>query len=69
MLRTLSQKWIDYLVAQSESGMGYQRVDVSFDDGSCAKDCLVFNSEQIDLPDRCSDKTIVSIHLHKPVHN
>jgi len=65
MKKALAQKWIDYLVAQPESGMGYQRVDVQFDNSSSVRDCVVFNSEQIDLPDDCINKTIVGVCLNK----
>ena len=54
----LPQKWVDYLTRMPESGMGYQRVDVLLDDGTEVKDCLVFNAEEIELPELYAEKRI-----------
>jgi len=59
----LPQKWIDYLVALPESGMGYQRVDVTFDDGSIVKECIVLNSEELDVPSSYNNKTISDMKM------
>ena len=64
MRTTLPDNWVDYLVRQPESGMGYQRVDVTFDDGSSADGCLVFNAEDIEVPDSCEGRRIAEIKLH-----
>lgn len=60
----LPERWINFLISQPESGMGYQRVDVTFDDGSESKDCLVFNSEEIELPADLGHKSIAEIRMH-----
>lgn len=64
----LPQKWIDHLVRLPESGMGYQRVDVDFADGSTERDCVVLNAETIELPESCERKTIKDIRLHQKDH-
>ena len=64
MHKRLQQKWIDILIRMPESGMGYQRVDIIFTDGSIAKDCLVFNAEEVQLPDSCAEKSISDIRIH-----
>ncbi len=61
----LNKKWIDFLVSLPESGMGYQRVVISFVDGSELKDILVFNSEEAELPEDFSSKEISQIQLIK----
>jgi hypothetical protein len=59
----LPQKWVDYLIRMPESGMGYQRVDVLLDDGTELKDCLVFNAEEIDLPEPHAEKRIEELAI------
>jgi len=59
----LPQKWVDYLIRMPESGMGYQRVDVLLDDGTELKDCLVFNAEEIDLPEPHAEKRIEELTI------
>ena len=64
----LAQKWTDYLLHAPESGMGYQRVDVHFEDGSVERDCVVFNAEDIELPDTCKAKAITDIRVRTEDH-
>ena len=64
MKRKLEQRWTRHLAGLPESGMGYQRVDVRFTDGREVIDTLVFNAEDIELPDDCRDVTIEEIRLH-----
>ena len=64
----LSQKLTDHLIRLPESGMGYQRVDVRFADGSTQQDCVVLNAETIELPETCEGKVITDIRLHKTNH-
>ena len=61
----LAKKWREYLMRQPESGMGYHRVDVFFEDGTTAEDCVVFNSEEIELPDKYIGKDILKMKLHR----
>lgn len=59
----LPQKWVDYLTRMPESGMGYQRVDVVLDDGTQLKDCIVFNTEEIEVPDPHAEKRIEELEV------
>ena len=45
--------------------MGYQRVDVRLADGREVIDAVVFNAQEIELPDDCLDEEIKEIRLHK----
>lgn len=42
---TLTNKWINYLVNQPETGMGYQLVEVYLKNGTILKNRKVLNSE------------------------
>lgn len=64
----LPEKWIGYLCRLPESGMGYQRVDVTFADGSVQRQCVVFNAETIELPEACEGRVIADIRLHEKDH-
>ena len=68
MKLNLPKKWSDYLTHLPESGMGYQRVDVIFEDGSIQRDCVVLNAETIELPDTCEGKAITDVRLHERNH-
>jgi hypothetical protein len=59
----LPRKWVDYLVHQPESGMGYQRVDVLLEDGTELQDCTVFNAEEIEIPYSHANKRIEGLKL------
>jgi hypothetical protein len=61
----LPEKWTRFLVRQPESGMGYQRVDVRLANNREIKDALVFNAEDIELPDDCGQSEIEDIRLHR----
>lgn len=43
--------------------MGYQRVDVLLDDGTELKDCLVFNAEEIAIPEPHAEKRIEELAI------
>jgi hypothetical protein len=64
MKRQLDQRWTQQLAKMPESGMGYQRVDVRMSDGREVIDALVFNAQEIELPDDCRDVEIQEIRLH-----
>jgi hypothetical protein len=61
----LDQKWVDYLIRQPESGMGYQKVDVRFRDNRVLTSVLVFNAKDLELPEECVGVDIEEIQLHK----
>jgi hypothetical protein len=65
MRTRLPTECIDFLVHQPESGMGYQRVDVFFADGSVQRDCVAFNAEEVEIPDSCRGKKIKDVRLHR----
>lgn len=60
----LARRWIDMLRKAPESGMGYQRVDVRFVDGRRVDSVMVFNAEQLDLPDVFDGAEIADVALH-----
>ncbi len=47
-----------------EAGMGFQRVDLRFADGRELKDLLVFNAEEIELPDEFARARIDELRPH-----
>lgn len=59
----LPREWVDYLLQQPETGMGYQRVDVLLEDGTELEDCTVFNAEEIEVPDSHANKRIEELEL------
>ncbi len=61
----LPDRWVEYLTHQPESGMGYQRVDVVLEDGTKVEDCVVFNAEQIEIPDQHANKKIEDMRLRR----
>ena len=50
----LDQRWVNFLVTQPESGMSYQKVDIRLKDKRTIKNVLVFNAEEIELPEDCA---------------
>lgn len=60
----LPEKWTRFLVRQPESGMGYQRVDVRLANNRKIKDVVVFNAEEIELPDDCGPCEIEEMRIH-----
>jgi hypothetical protein len=65
MRRRLPSEWSKLLAGLPESGMGYQRVDIRFSDGSVQHDCPVFNAEELEIPDRFATKEIADVKLHR----
>ena len=62
----LPKKWIDYLVNEPESGMGYQIVDIHFKKHSTLKDiivsnCEIFESKHTKLDLNTIDKIVLKI--------
>jgi hypothetical protein len=60
----LAERWIDLLIKAPESGMGYQRVDVQFADGRRAENVMVFNAEDLDVPDTFAGADVQDLKLH-----
>jgi hypothetical protein len=64
MRKKLEEIWTKRLMALPETGMGYQRVDIVLADGTEVKDALVFNAEEIDVPDEFAEIRIKELRLH-----
>ena len=60
----LERRWTERLLDLPESGMGYQRVDVSFVDGRTLSDVVVFNGSELELPDKFGASEISDLTLH-----
>jgi hypothetical protein len=52
------------LASLPESGMGYQRVDVRFADGRELKNAMVFNAEDLDVPNEFARTEVEDISIH-----
>lgn len=60
----LEPRWTKRLLDLPESGMGYQRVDVRFCNGRELKNVVVFNAEEIEVPDEFAKTEIKDVRLH-----
>ena len=60
----LEPHWTKRLLELPESGMGYQRVDIRLVDGRELKDVVVFNAEEIEVPDEFARAQIKDVRLH-----
>lgn len=60
----LERRWTERLLGLPESGMGYQRVDVRLTDGRELKNVVVFNAEEMEVPDEFAQAKIKDIRLH-----
>lgn len=60
----LAPRWTERLLEFPESGMGYQRVDVRFANGRELKNVMVFNAEDLEVPDEFAQVEIKSLRLH-----
>lgn len=60
----LGDRWTKRLLGLTESGMGYQRVDVRLADGRELRDVVVFNAEEIEMPREFAAVTIANLRLH-----
>jgi hypothetical protein len=60
----LDRCWTDRLLELPESGMGYQRVDVRLADGRVLRDVVVFNAEEIEIPDDIGPASIADLRPH-----
>lgn len=60
----LEPRWTKRLLELPESGMGYQRVDIRLVDGRELKDVMVFNAEEIEVPDEFARVQIKDVRLH-----
>ncbi len=61
----LDSQWIKRLLQVPESGMGHQRVDVSFINGRELKNVMVFNAEDLEVPDEFARVKIKELRFHE----
>jgi hypothetical protein len=60
----LEQRWTKRLLELPESGMGYQRVDIRLANGDELSDVVVFNAEELEVPDELAQAEIKDVRLH-----
>ena len=60
----LDRQWKKRLLEWPESGMGYQHVDVRLADGRELRGVVVFNCEEIEVPQEFAGATVADIRLH-----
>jgi hypothetical protein len=60
----LDKRWTERLLTWPESGMGYQRVDVTMADGRALENVVVFNAELLEVPAEFAQATVADIRLH-----
>lgn len=60
----LDKHWTDRLLKWPESGMGYQRVDVTMTDGRELTNAVVLNAELLEVPAEFAEATVADIRLH-----
>jgi hypothetical protein len=65
MTAKLEPRWVSFLVDQPESGMGYQVVDVRLRDDRLVEKVMVFNCEEIQLPEEFVKVGIKELRLHR----
>jgi hypothetical protein len=61
----LEKHWTDRLLTWPESGMGYQRVDVTMADGRELKNVIVLNAELLEVPAEFAEARVTDIRLHR----
>jgi len=61
----LNDYWVSRLVQMPETGMGYQKVDVTFKDGHILKGLIVLNAEDCQTEEEFNVMDIVDIKIHK----
>ena len=60
---TLSEALTKRLLDMPETGMGYQRVDIVFDDGTVLPGAIVLNASVVDVPDSMANKKICDFRI------
>lgn len=61
----LNKKWVKCLLSMSESGMGYQTIDITLKNGRVIKGVNVFNAEDLELPDEYKPINVEEIQYIK----
>lgn len=68
----LSKHWVEILSNLPESGMGYQKVNVKLKNGKVINNALVFNAEELEIPNTKTKiilSDIVDIEISKHYSN
>jgi hypothetical protein len=59
----LPEQWSEKLVRMPESGMGYQRINISLKDGRTLRDVIVLNAEQAQVSEPFDPADIIELQL------
>jgi hypothetical protein len=59
----LPECWIEQLVRLPESGMGYQRVNITLKHGKVLRDVIVVNAEEARSPEPFEPSDILNLEL------
>ena len=59
----LPARWVNQLTKLPESGMGYQRVNITLNDGKILRDIVVLNAEQAQAPEPFEAADILTLEL------
>jgi hypothetical protein len=59
----LPEQWIERLVRLPETGMGYQRVNITLKRGKILRDVIVLNAEEAQAPESFEPSDIVDVQL------
>ena len=59
----LPERWIEQLVRLPESGMGYQRVNITLKHGKVLRDIVVLNAEEAQTPEPFEPSDILDVEL------
>ena len=62
----LNDYWTQRLAHMPETGMGYQKVDLTLKDGRTLKCLLVYNAEECQTEQEFRVEDIADIKLHRP---
>jgi hypothetical protein len=60
----LNEFWTQRLAQLPESGMGYQRVDITLKDHRVIQNVIVFNAEECQTDEEFRTTDIVDIRIH-----
>lgn len=62
----LNEFWSQRLAQIPESGMGYQRVDLTLKDQRVIENVLVLNAEECQTNDKFDPADVVDVRIHRP---
>jgi len=62
----LNELWSQRLAQMPESGMGYQRVDITLKGRRVIENVTVFNAEECETSEDFDPADVVDIQIHRP---